>query len=167
MAGFLFSAPGRRREDGQIEGARGVCIGTSNESAVRVATALGEVYPLPAPFDELVPYAGGADVLGQMLYEMTMVGFVNLHVFEFPCQETVTERPRASRLVRYQAARSSAVTSACHIRTDLDELSRRLVALLDGTRNLDEIAAALNIEHAREYLGPCLERMASHGLLEG
>ena len=167
MAGFLFSAPGRRKDDGQIEGARGVCIGTSNEAAIRVATALGEVYPLPVPFEELVPYAGGAEALGAMLYEMMIVGFVNLHVFDFPCQDTVTERPRASRLARYQAARSKAVTSAVHISTNLDEVSRRLVGLLDGTRNFDQLAAALTVAKAREFLRPCLEQMASHGLLEG
>jgi methyltransferase-like protein len=167
MAGFLFSAPARRLENGQIEGARNVCIGTSNEHAVSVATALGDMYPLPASFEELAPYAGGAEVLGQMLYEMMAVGFVNVHVFDFPCQDTVTERPRASRLVRYQAARSNAVTSACHISTNLDETTRQLVGLLDGTRTQDEIAAALNFDRGREYLGPCLERMASHGLLEG
>lgn len=167
MLGFLFSAPGRRLENGQIEGARKVCIETSNEAVISVATALGEVYPLPAPFEKLVSYAGSAEVLSQMLYEMMLLGFVNLHVFDFPCQRTVTERPRASRLVRYQAPRSKAVASACHIATNLDDVSRRLVELLDGTRSHDELAAALDVENAREALGPCLERMATHGLLEG
>jgi len=42
MREFLFSAPGRRLENGQIESARGVCIGAMNEGAIRVAIALGE-----------------------------------------------------------------------------------------------------------------------------
>jgi methyltransferase-like protein/2-polyprenyl-3-methyl-5-hydroxy-6-metoxy-1,4-benzoquinol methylase len=166
MRGFLFSAPGRRLENGQIEGARGVCINTRNEGAIRVATALGEVYPLPLPFDDLVPYAGGVEVLSQMMYELTIVGFVDLHVFDFPCQDSVTERPCASRLVRYQAARTCYVTSACHISLKLDEGARRLVELLDGTRSHQEIAAALNLKSARELVVP-LEWLASHGLLEG
>jgi hypothetical protein len=49
----------------------------------------------------------------------------------------------------------------------LDEAGRRLVGLLDGTRGHEEIAEALNLEDARELLGPSLEWMASHGLLEG
>jgi methyltransferase-like protein len=167
MPGFLFSAPGRRLENGQIEGAHEVCIGTSNEAAVRVAIALGEVYPLPLAFDELAPYAGGAETLSGMLFEMTVLGFVDLHVFDFPCQESVTERPRASRLARYQAVRSNEVTGAGHVNISLDDVGRRLIGLLDGTRNHEEIAAALKVEHARELLGPCLERMAAHGLLEG
>jgi methyltransferase-like protein len=167
MKGFLFSAPGRRLENGQIEGARGVCIGTTHEAAIAVATALGKVYPLPLRFEELAPYAGGAELLGQMLYEMTMLGFINLHVFDFPCQRSVTERPRASRLARYQAARSNHVTSACHIHTKLDDIGRRLVELLDGTRTHEEIAAALHVDKARESLAPNLQWMASHGLLDG
>lgn len=133
MPGFLFSAPGRPRDDGQIEGARGVCIRTENPAAIGVATALGEVYPLPAGFEDLVPYAGSAEALRSMLYEMTIVGFVDLHVFNFPCQDSVTERPRASRLARYQAARSNEVTSVRHMNVKLDEVGRRLVGLLDGS----------------------------------
>jgi methyltransferase-like protein len=167
MPGFLFSAPARRLEDGQIEGARKVCIAATNEAAARVAIALGQAYPGPVPFQQLVPCAGSAEVLSQILYEMMLLGFVNLHVFDFPCRKTVTERPRARRLVRYQAARSSVVTSAYHMSTNLDDISRRVVELLDGTHTQDEIAASLQVEQARESLGPCLERMALHGLLEG
>jgi methyltransferase-like protein len=167
MPGFLFSAQARRLENGQIEGARKVCIAATNEAAANVAMALGEVYPGPVPFQKLVPCAGNAEVLSQILYEMMLLGFVNLHLFDFPCQKTVTERPRANRLVRYQAARSNVVTSAYHMSTNLDEVSRRVVELLDGTRTHDEIAASLQVEQARESLGPCLERMALHGLLEG
>jgi methyltransferase-like protein len=167
MAEFLFSAPGRRMEDGQIEGARGVCIRTSNGAAIAAALALGEVYPLPLPFDDLVPYAGGAEVLGRILYEMMLTGFVDLHVFDFPCEERVTERPRATRIARYQAAHSSQVTSVRHINMSLDETGRRLVQLLDGTRTHAETAAALGIGHAPEMLTPSLEWLASRGLLEG
>ena len=167
MADFLFSAPGRRLENGQIEGARGVCIGTSNEAAIAIATALGDVYPLPVAFEELIPYAGSAEVLAPMLYEMMIVGFVDLHVFDFPCQDSVTERPRATRLARYQAARSEEVTSVCHMNIKLDEIGRRLVVLSDGTRTQAQIASELKVARAREMVGPCLEWLASHGLLDG
>ena len=167
MADFMFSAPGRQLENGQIEGARGVCIGTSNEAAIAVARALGEVYPLPVGFEELVPYAGSAGALGPMLYEMMTVGFVDLHVFDFPCQDSVTERPRATRLARYQAPRADEVTSVCHINMKLDEMGRRLVGLLNGHRMHSEIAAAWKVDRAREMLGPYLEWLATRGLLEG
>ena len=140
---------------------------TSNEAATGVALALGEVYPLPLAFEELVPYAGGAEPLGQILYEMMIIGFVDLHVFDFPCQESVTERPRAGRLARYQAARAHEVTSVRHINVKLDDFGRRLVELLDGTRTHEEIAAALGIGQTPELLTGRLEWLASRGLLEG
>ncbi len=166
MADFLFSAPGRRAPDGQITGAREVSIRTSNEAAIAVTQALGEVYPLPLSFEELVPYAGRAEVLGQMLYEMMITGFVDLHVFDFPCLESVSERPRATRLARYQAARSAQVTTVRHINVGLDETGRKLVAMLDGMRSRKEIAAALGIGHAPELLTPSLEWLAARGLLD-
>lgn len=167
MDQFLFCAPGRRLEDGRIEGAHGVAVGTSNEAAVAVALALGEVYPLPLAFEELVPYAGGAEILRRMLHEMMIAGFVELHVFDFPCQETVSSRPRATRVARYQALRGDEVTSVRHINVRLDEGARRLVGLLDGTRSHREIATAMGIGHAPELLIPGLEWLASRGLLEG
>ena len=51
-------------------------------------------------------------------------GIVNLHVFDFPCEETVTSRPRATRLARAQAARSRFVTSVRHHLVELDENDR-------------------------------------------
>jgi hypothetical protein len=127
--------------------------------------ALGDVYPFPLTFEDLVPYAGDADVLEQMLYQMMTTGFVDLHVFDFPCEESVTERPRASRLARYQAERSNQATSVCHINVELDDIGRRLVQLLDGTRTHKEIAAALGVDP--DSLASRLEWLASRGLLEG
>ncbi|HTX39769.1 MAG TPA: class I SAM-dependent methyltransferase [Bryobacteraceae bacterium] len=167
MREFLFSAPGRRLANGQIEGARAVRITPAGEAAVEVALALGEVDPLPLPFDDLIPYAGGAEALEQVLYAFMTAGFADLHVFEFPCQDSVTDRPRASRLVRYQAARSHFVSSACHVAVPLDEAERRLAKLLDGTCTHPEIAAALDAPGARDWLEARLEWMAAQGLLEG
>jgi len=59
-------------------------ITTVNEAAVRVAIALGEVHPLPLPFEDLAPYAGGVEVLSEIAFELTTAGFVDLHVFDFP-----------------------------------------------------------------------------------
>jgi putative intracellular protease/amidase len=105
-----------------------------HEALERVTQAMGQCYPLPVAFEELVPYAGDAPVLRDIVYALVTGGFADLHVFDFPCEETVTERPAASRLVRYQASRGRYVTSACHETLELDEATRRLVLLLDGSR---------------------------------
>ena len=59
-----------------------------------VTAALADAYPLPLPFEELLPYdADPADTL----FALWQRGAVDLHVFDFPCEETVTERPRATQ----------------------------------------------------------------------
>ncbi len=126
MDEFFFSAPVRKLE--------GVRVTAQDEALERVTQAMGECYPLPVAFEELVPYAGDAAALRDILYTLVTGGFADLHVFDFPCEETVTERPSASRLVRYEASRGRYVTSACHGTLELDDAARRLVLLLDGSR---------------------------------
>jgi SAM-dependent methyltransferase len=145
-----------------------------NDAALEaVAQALHDTAPLPARFEEFIPYAGTPEALRQILFALLTVGCVNLHVHDFPCEETVTERPRASRLVRYQAAGLGNVTSACHIPVELDWIARRLVRLLDGTRTHDEIACdmasierAPSLEEIRRYLPGSLDWLARYALLE-
>ena len=138
----------------------------------RVAAALGDSYPLPLPFQELLPYAAGSD-LAKILFACVSSGFAMLHVHDFPCQETVTERPRADRLARYQARDSSTVCNASHVNLQLDEAGRRIVLLLDGTRGHEDIALALAaalgspVDQVREHLPSSLAWMARMGLLEG
>ncbi len=114
-----------------------------------VMAALADAYPLPVPFDELLPY--DAD-LGDTLWVLYQRGAVDLHVFDFPCEEIVTERPRASRLARYQAARSRFVTSVCHHLVELEDGDSEILALLDGRRKVSS---------------PRIEWFARMGLLEG
>ena len=167
MSGFLFSSSARRDDSGHIEGLRGVRITSAGEASSRVALALGEVYPRPLAFDELLPYAGSPEALSEILFPLALSGFAGFHVYGFPCEERVTERPRACRLVRYQAARSRFVTNARHVTVELDEMCRRLVQLADGTRSHREIAAALGPEGAHDQVVPTLKLMASRALLDG
>jgi SAM-dependent methyltransferase len=97
----------------------------------RVTAALRDAFPLPVPYDELLPYE---PALADTLFALWQQGAVNLHVFDFPCEETATERPRATRLARYQAAHSQFVTSVCHHHVELDEADRALLIELDGRR---------------------------------
>ena len=148
---------------------------SSSENAVEaVVQALHDTAPLPARFEELIPYAGDAGLLREVLFALLRAGSINLHVYDFPCQETVTERPRASRLARYQAAGGGNVTSVCHIPVELDAIARHLVRLLDGTRTHGEIASELaaiegapELEDVRRYLPGSLDWLARMALLEG
>jgi SAM-dependent methyltransferase len=163
MDEFLFS-----------ENKGGQCISSSEAAVEAVLQALRDTAPLPVGFEELIPYAGEAGLLREILFALLRAGCVNLHVHDFPCQETATERPRASRLARHQAAGEGNVTSACHIPVELDVIARHLVRLLDGTRTHEEIAwelagieGAPGLEDVRRYLPGSLDWLARMALLEG
>jgi SAM-dependent methyltransferase len=130
MPRFLFSAADPQAADGPL------------------TAALADAYPLPLPFDELLPY--DADPMAT-LFALWERGAVHLHVFDFPCEETVTARPRATRLARYQAARSPFVTNVCHHLVELNASDRQLLGRLDGRRKVTS---------------PRIEWFARMGLLE-
>jgi SAM-dependent methyltransferase len=170
MDEFLFSENKRARRIRDRKRA-----GTFDDQAVEaVAQALHDTAPLPASFDDLIPYAGNGDLLGKILFALLTAGCVNLHLHDFPCQETFTEKPRASRLVRYQAASGCRVTNACHIPVELDPIACHLVRLLDGTRTHAQIARKLaamegapSLEDVCRYLPNSLDWLARMALLEG
>jgi len=173
LDGFLYSALTRTLDDGQIQGLRSIRIKPVHEASRSVAAALGEVYPQPLSFADLVPYAGGEAALRDILTGMVISGFADFHVYDFPCQETVTDRPVASRLARYQAHESSMVVNACCRSVNLDEIGRQLIQLLDGTRSHEKIASDLarmttdpGIKQIRKHLSGSLEWMARAALLE-
>jgi SAM-dependent methyltransferase len=170
MDEFLFSENKRARRirDRKRQGI------FDDQAVEAVAQALHDTAPLPARFDELIPYAGNGDLLGKILFALLTAGCVNLHVHDFPCQETVTERPRASRLARYQAEGGCSVTNACHIPVELDPIACYLVSLLDGKRTHEQIARELaaieyapSLEEVRRYLPNSLDWLARMALLEG
>jgi hypothetical protein len=139
-----------------------------------VAQALHDAAPLPLPFGELLPYAAGKQALREILWVFLRTGCVDIHVHDFPCEESVTARPRASLLARYQAARGNLATNACHIPVSLDEIARRLLMLLDGTRTHDELARALSsqsdappVREIHRWLPGSLAWLAQMALLEG
>jgi methyltransferase-like protein len=171
MEKFLFAAPARRTENGQIEGLNGIRIAPGHAELEAVVAALGDSYPLPLPFEELQAYAGN---LAEILFALVTSGFASFHVYDFPCEEAVTELPRASRLARWHAARGSVVCSACHTPVQLDEIGLRLLLLLDGTRDHDALARELaelpampELRQVRRHLAESLGWMAGMGLLEG
>ena len=171
---FLFSPQQLKIEDGVISNQYGSRIRIVDEVVERVVRAMLDAYPLPVDFGELVAYAGAAEPLREILYGLMLGGMIHLHVYDFPCEETVTERPEASGLVRYEAARGSQVTSACHTPVKLDDIARHLVSLLDGTRDWEALARDLAategappLEEIRPVLPGSLAWMAKMALLVG
>ena len=176
MDGFYFSSPAQRLEgDGiRFQGANGVRIAATHADVEAVARTLGETFPLPLSFADLLPYASAPDALRGTLFAMVTGGFAELHAHEFPCEEEVTEMPRASSLARLQARDSRVVSSLCHRTVELDEIGRELLLLLDGSRNHAAIAEALAArpdsppaDEILRHLPQSLDWMARAALLEG
>jgi hypothetical protein len=174
MDRFLFSSLPFTIEDGVIIGRHGTRITIVDAAVERVIRALGDTHPLPVEFEELCPYAGDRESLREILFGLLLGGMVNLHVYDFPCEESVTHRPIASLLVRHQAAAGPYVTNACHLPVKLDEIARRLVVLMDGSRDREALAQSLAalpgsppLAEIRRHLEGSLEWLARMALLEG
>jgi len=173
MDRFLFSSPARQSE-GQIEGMNSVCITEAPPAVARVAAAMGQAYPLPVAFDKLVQHAGDRETLRGILFTLICSGFAEFHVDDFASGQRPCARPRASRLARWESGRTGVVTYSNHTVLKLDPMTRSLIELLDGTRELDDIAAGLtqvegapSFDEIRARLPDILTHMAGTGLLEG
>ena len=98
-----------------------------------------------------------------------------LHVHPPPVLPVPGERPRASALARYEAATHDELTSLLHTRVRVpDAKVRRLVTLLDGSRDRAALVAQLNgpefayqRDAALTFIDRALVQLARLGLLEG
>ncbi|HET9902688.1 MAG TPA: methyltransferase domain-containing protein [Xanthobacteraceae bacterium] len=79
-----------------------------------------------------------------------------------PC---VTERPRASRIARYQAWAKTRVTNLRHANVNLDEAQRQCLLLADGSRDVHDIAASLAAAGKDRGAKALLEELARLALL--
>jgi SAM-dependent methyltransferase len=172
MDRLSFSAP-FQMVDGQIEGGHGVRIGAKQQSVEALARALGARYPVPVPFQEMLPLVGSAEELRQIMFTLVSVGFAECHAYRFPCRSSVSERPRASAIARLQAQSSPQIVNLVQTLVDMDEFGRRLLLLLDGTRNhaalihdLAEGSDSPTPEEIADRLPTRLQQIAEIGLLE-
>jgi hypothetical protein len=96
-----------------------------------------------------------------------------LHVDRPPIASTVDERPVASALARLQAGQREEVVTLRHDMIRLDELSWRMLVLLDGTRGRAELADAMAAlagenrprQEVESSLDRLLRQFAAHDLL--
>jgi SAM-dependent methyltransferase len=172
MDRFLFSSPARISK-GQIEGLHSVSIADAPEDVTRVATAMGAVYPRPMAFDRLLESVGDRGTLRHILFTFISSGFAAFHTHDFAQGESVSRRPRAHRLARWESARTGLVTYSNHTANNLDGIARALIELLDGTREFDDLASGLArvegappLEEIRGRLPQVLTHLLDAGLLE-
>jgi SAM-dependent methyltransferase len=107
---------------------------------------LARIWPARAPFAELLDATGeeDAEFLARFLLRGFASGLIGLHAPAPRFTSEVSERPRASAVARFQAARGGPITNLRHsILACEDPLTRRLIALLDGAHDHAAILAGL------------------------
>ncbi len=110
-----------------------------------------------------------AELDGEAVCEVLLAAYqanvVQLHVWAPALAATPPERPVASALARLQAARGTHITNLRHASVEVpDELGRRLITLLDGTR--DRAALARELQRPADELERSLEGLTRIALLE-
>jgi methyltransferase-like protein/SAM-dependent methyltransferase len=130
--------------------------GVADEALLQaVLDVLDEAAPGRLAFAEVVERvkrkaAGAAldepseDGLRRLVLGAVWAGAVEPHISSPRLALEPSERPQASALARLQLESGPIVTSLCHDSVKLDdELGRKLVSLLDGTRDRDALVRAL------------------------
>jgi methyltransferase-like protein/SAM-dependent methyltransferase len=134
-----------------------------------IGAALNELvshWPVAVSFEALLGAALAAtagdladetEILANTLASAYRIGFVELHISPPQLTNKVSERPAVSRLARYQLERGEWAVNQSHVLIKLpDSLSRRLVQLLDGTRDQEMLRRDL-LDFVQSGRGALLE----------
>jgi len=137
---------------------------TTAEPLVKAAMiSLREAWPASVSFDDLLTLAieklaPGPVLLGADRYRQEAMriahpllncygtGHVDVFVEQFPFSVELGEYPEASPLARHQAIHSNSVTTLAHSTTQLNDLERRLLPLVDGQHNQAMLVSALRAD---------------------
>ena len=144
----------------EFRGPRGATLTTDNDAVKAALVALGEAWPRAVPVADL-----DGDAVCEALLRAYAVNLVQLHVSAPEIANAPSERPVASALARLQAAEGTRITNLRHGTIDVpDELGRRLITLLDGTR--DRAALLRELDRPADELERSLEGLARIAILE-
>ena len=176
LAGLAASAPLRwtaDEESGRLtfSGPGGAHLTTDHPVVVGVLQQLGSAWPAAPRVSELAA-EGQLAIVCDALLRCFAANLVRLHVQPAPVSVSAPERPAVSALARLEAAQGELLTTLRHTGLQLgDDLGRRLVTLLDGTRDraalIEALAAGSALDRAAlaTALDESLERLARAGML--
>lgn len=158
---------------------RGGAIETSHPLGVQALHRVREHWPATLSFAELLPPSTLTDTpspdspeeaqrhLSQILLEAYRSAVIEFHRLPVRCATAPPERPEASHFARWQVARAATVTTLRHenLRVE-DEIGKRLLLLLDGSRTLNELLRELPSEPTSEAPGGTAARDRLHQRLQ-
>ena len=133
-------------------------LGTAHPAAIAVLNALIEAWPRAVPAAEL---PGDPQQVEAILLSAFAGGLVRLYATPPALAAVPAERPVASPLARIQGRTDETITTLLHTSVEVsDPIVRRLLVLLDGTRDraalVDELLPLVG--GSRETLAPALDR---------
>ena len=181
--GLLAAAPVRPtspraepsgRSKVEFRTSKGATLTTDHPLLKASLLELGAAWPQRLGFETVLERAAArlganVDAAGEAaLADLWLRGYeanlIHLHTHSPGHAAAPGERPRASALARRQLAlRDETVTSLDHETIGLDERVRRLVELLDGTRDREALARELG---GKRGIAENLDRLAALALLE-
>jgi len=155
----------------------GLCVNTSRAITKAALIVLAARWPVAVAFADLVasaysrlnplaakpPPAGDSDLLAAEMLQCYAAGLVELHARASPFSTEPGARPRVSPLTRYQAGRATRVTTLRHESIVVPDAIRALLPLLDGSRTLDEISAAVKagrLDLSKQFADPAALKSA-------
>jgi SAM-dependent methyltransferase len=120
----------------------------------RAVADLVSRYPASRPFADLVADAGpdGAQ-LAIELFQLYTYDIVEMWLYPDTFATEAPPRPRATAISRALSKRGPRVSNLRHETVALDEDERRLLPLVDGTRDAEALAAALPGKDVKALLG--------------
>ena len=146
----------------------GTSLKTFNPLTKAALMCLISDWPRTIPFDdlrqqcrELTGAESGELELAEVLVQLYRSGLAELHTVPRICASKPGELPSTTALARWQAQRGTRVTTVLHTLAHAEGAERKLLTLLDGSRNRGQLAAEL-----RPYAAEVSESQLM-GLLEG
>jgi methyltransferase-like protein/SAM-dependent methyltransferase len=182
--------PDRTREV-KFLGAKNACLTSTHPLLTAALLELNKAWPMPLHFEtlwerlneevvwssEYCPRPDHRTALAEALLNCFGLGLVELRLWRPPLDVDIGARPLASPLARLQSDLGDTVTTLLHTSVKVtDPLARRMLQLLDGTKDRPAIEqslvqavvsgrATLLIDH-RECLDPLLIEQNIRGELE-
>lgn len=189
LAGLLVAAPvtARPTDDGasrNFVGLRKQSIRTDQPLVMSVLDCVGEAWPAAVAFNDLVDVARSAldvndaaahatDVrptLARLVLSLFASAFLELRRYDTPVCTEITDRPRTTRVARWQAGRSSLVTNVFHRNVLVEEEGAlHLLRHLDGFHSRADLAENLRQDFDdnldKQQIDTYLRGFARDGLL--
>lgn len=129
-----------------FQGDRGQKLTTDQPLVIEALERLAAAWPAALTVAELWPPDTAPEerrVVCEMLLRCYSADLVKLHAGPIAVGSTDAPRPRAVSLARLQARTDGPVTNLRHEPVALDDGARRLIVLLDGTRDRPALRSAL------------------------